>query len=110
MVTELNGKQAYDVIKNELKKYLIFDREGCKISVEGLTNKIFSKLHAYLKEEENYHKSKRTKRIVVYRVVTMVSGVLVIYILTGSVSLSIASTIVVNVVNTAIHYLVEYVW
>jgi uncharacterized membrane protein len=98
----MNDKQAYQIIKEELDKYIVFVPHNSNIA-----RIIVKKIHAYVVEETKYAESRRLYRVVTYRIASIVSEFIIVYLITGSIEFSIAIAPICMIVHSALHWLVD---
>lgn len=101
----MNEKEVYDIIVEELNNDLVNE-----IDHDRIANRIVDKIHCYISEEKHYRKENRLKRIFSYRILSSLTGVIVVYIFTGSITISLGATITADSLSVLINYIIDRVW
>lgn len=75
-----------------------------------IADRILKKIRIYIKEEEYLHRDNKIRRIVSYRILSIVSEFLMVTLITGHWEYGLITTPACLVVHTALHALVERIW
>ena len=100
----MNEEEVYQIIKDELKHTVVF-----QIYEGDLARRILNKIKAYVKEENLVHKENRLKRVISYRLLSISSEYLIVYLVTGSLLIPIITTPICVVVHSLLHWIVDRV-
>ena len=100
----MNEEQVYQLIKNELKHSVVF-----QVYEGDLALKITKKIQTYIKENKLIERENRLKRVIFYRILSIGSGYLIVYLVTGSLFIPIITTPICVVVHSILHWLVDRV-
>ena len=101
----MNEKEVYDIIHEELNNDVASGMDNDRIA-----DRILAKIQAYITEEKHYRREKRLKRIFSYRILSSLTGVIVVYIFTGSITISLGATITADSLSVLINYVIDRVW
>ena len=100
----MNEQQVYEIIKEELKHTVVF-----QLYQGDLARRITNKIKLYIKEQTYLERENRLKRVIIYRIASISSEYLIVYLVTGSLFIPIITTPICVVVHSLLHWLVDRV-
>ena len=98
----MNEQQVYEIIKEELKHTVVF-----QLYRGDLARRITNKIKLYIKEQTYLERENRLKRVIIYRIASISSEYLIVYLVTGSLLIPIVTTPICVIVHSILHWCID---